>query len=91
MHLLCATRAAARFEARSGGGCRVVCGRPPSQPAADTSIVLRRHSLLRTVSSLEELYPLGIIHGGLGLTIAASLPDRWLHHMRVGIGYLRFH
>jgi membrane protease YdiL (CAAX protease family) len=39
----------------------------------------------------RNLYPLGIIHGALGLTIAASLPDRWLHHMRVGIGYLRFH
>lgn len=38
----------------------------------------------------RNLYPLGIIHGALGLTIAASLPDHWLHHMRVGIGYLRF-
>jgi len=41
--------------------------------------------------SWRNLYPLGIIHGALGLTIAASLPDHWLHHMRVGIGYLRFH
>jgi hypothetical protein len=39
----------------------------------------------------RNLYPLGIIHGALGLTIAASFPDRWLHHMRVGIGYLRMH
>ena len=39
----------------------------------------------------RNLYPLGIIHGALGLTIAASLPDHWLRHMRVGIGYLRFH
>ena len=39
----------------------------------------------------RNLYPLGIIHGALGLTIAATLPDHWLHHMRVGIGYLRFH
>ena len=39
----------------------------------------------------QNLYPLGMIHGVLGLTIAASLPDRWLHHMRVGIGYLHFH
>jgi membrane protease YdiL (CAAX protease family) len=36
----------------------------------------------------RNLYPLGIIHAALGLTIAASLPDHWLHHMRVGIGYL---
>jgi membrane protease YdiL (CAAX protease family) len=39
----------------------------------------------------RNLYPLGIIHGALGLTIAASLPDKWLHHMRVGIGYLILH
>jgi hypothetical protein len=36
----------------------------------------------------RNLFPLGIIHGALGITIAASLPDRWLHHMRVGIGYV---
>ena len=36
----------------------------------------------------RNLLPLGIIHAALGLTIAASLPDKWLHHMRVGIGYL---
>jgi len=39
----------------------------------------------------RNLYPLGIIHGALGLTVVASLPDHWLHHMRVGLGYLRFH
>ena len=39
----------------------------------------------------RNLYPLGVIHAALGLTIAASLPDKWLHHMRVGIGYLTMH
>lgn len=39
----------------------------------------------------RNLYPLGIIHAALGLTIPASFPDKWLHHMRVGIGYLLFH
>jgi hypothetical protein len=39
----------------------------------------------------RNLYPLGLIHAALGLTIAASLPDKWLHHMRVGIGYLTLH
>lgn len=39
----------------------------------------------------RNLYPLGVIHGALGLTIAASLPDKWLHHMRVGVGYLMMH
>jgi membrane protease YdiL (CAAX protease family) len=39
----------------------------------------------------RNLYPIGMIHAALGLTIAASLPDHWLHHMRVGIGYLILH
>jgi len=39
----------------------------------------------------RNLYPLGIIHAALGLTIAASFPDHWIHHMRVGIGYILHH
>ena len=39
----------------------------------------------------RNLYPIGVIHALLGLTIAASLPDSLLHHMRVGIGYLMYH
>jgi hypothetical protein len=39
----------------------------------------------------RNLYPLGVIHAALGLTIAASFPDKWMHHMRVGIGYLVYH
>ena len=39
----------------------------------------------------RNLYPIGVIHAALGLTIAAHMPDRWLHHMRVGIGYLAMH
>jgi membrane protease YdiL (CAAX protease family) len=39
----------------------------------------------------RNLFPIGIIHAALGVTIAASLPEPWLHHMRVGIGYLATH
>jgi hypothetical protein len=38
----------------------------------------------------RNLFPLGVIHAALGLTIAASFPDRVLHHMRVGLGYLMY-
>ncbi|HXY15688.1 MAG TPA: CPBP family intramembrane glutamic endopeptidase [Terriglobales bacterium] len=41
--------------------------------------------------SYRNIYPLGIVHAALGLTIAATLPDQVLHHMRVGIGYLMYH
>lgn len=39
----------------------------------------------------RNVFPLGVVHAALGLTIAASLPDSILHHMRVGIGYLVLH
>jgi len=38
----------------------------------------------------RNLYPLGVVHAVLGLTIAANLPDSLLHHMRVGLGYLLY-
>jgi len=38
----------------------------------------------------RNIFPLGLVHGSVGLTLAASLPDRWLHHMHVGIGYLSY-
>ena len=39
----------------------------------------------------RNLFPLGLVHAALGLTIACSLPDHLLHHMRVGLGYLTYH
>lgn len=39
----------------------------------------------------RNIYPLGVVHAALGLTIAASLPDSLMHHMRVGLGYLTYH
>jgi membrane protease YdiL (CAAX protease family) len=38
----------------------------------------------------RNIFPLGLVHAALGLTIASSLPDSLLHHMRVGIGYLLY-
>ena len=39
----------------------------------------------------RNIFPLGVVHAMLGLTIAASLPDSLLHHMRVGLGYIVYH
>lgn len=36
------------------------------------------------------LYPLAVAHGLIGLAIAISVPDHLHHHMRVGLGYLRY-
>jgi hypothetical protein len=38
----------------------------------------------------RNLYVLGIAHGILGLCIAISVPNAVHHHMRVGLGYLRY-
>jgi membrane protease YdiL (CAAX protease family) len=39
----------------------------------------------------RNIYALGLVHAILGLTVAASCSDAVLHHMRVGIAYLRLH
>lgn len=36
----------------------------------------------------RNIYPLGLGHAILGLTIAITVPDVYLEHMRVGLGYL---
>jgi membrane protease YdiL (CAAX protease family) len=38
----------------------------------------------------RSIYPIGIMHAVLGLTVAMTMPDSLLHHMRVGIGYLKY-
>jgi len=38
----------------------------------------------------RSIVPLGIAQGLIGLAIAISIPDSILHHMRVGLGYLRY-
>jgi membrane protease YdiL (CAAX protease family) len=37
----------------------------------------------------RSIYPLGMAHAVLGLTLSATIPESLLQHMRVGIGYLR--
>jgi len=38
----------------------------------------------------RSLWPLAFAHGVIGLTIAVAVPDQIHHHMRVGLGYLRY-
>lgn len=39
----------------------------------------------------RNIYPLAVAHALLGLTLAMTVPDHWIHHMRVGLGFFRFH
>ena len=38
----------------------------------------------------RNIFPLGIAHAMLGLSLAVTVPDAWIRHMRVGISYLHF-
>ncbi|HET9408849.1 MAG TPA: CPBP family intramembrane glutamic endopeptidase [Candidatus Sulfotelmatobacter sp.] len=38
----------------------------------------------------RNLYVLGIVQGLLGLTFAVCIPDALHHHMRVGLGFIRY-
>lgn len=39
----------------------------------------------------RNLYALALAHGILGMTLAVTIPNHVMHHMRVGVGYLRYH
>jgi hypothetical protein len=39
----------------------------------------------------RNIYTLGLAHGILGVCVAVIVPDSIQHHMRVGIGYYRYH
>jgi len=39
----------------------------------------------------RNIYTLGFAHGILGLCVAVTVPNSLHHHMRVGLGYLRYH
>lgn len=39
----------------------------------------------------RNLYSLGIAHAILGICVAITVPNHIQHHMRVGLGYLRYH
>jgi hypothetical protein len=39
----------------------------------------------------RNIYALGIAHGIMGLSIAVTVPNSIHHHMRVGLGYIRYH
>ncbi len=39
----------------------------------------------------RNIYTLGVAHGILGLCVAITVPNSLHHHMRVGLGYLRYH
>ena len=46
---------------------------------------------VETFRRWRNIYPLAIAHAMFGLTLAITIPSHWIRHMRVGLGFLRFH
>jgi membrane protease YdiL (CAAX protease family) len=85
-----------RFEELYGGTTAVWTASTLFAAAHLPSPVLTTATLIGALFFCEmfrryrSIYPLGIVHAMLGLTIAFTTPDSLLHHMRVGLGYLRY-
>jgi membrane protease YdiL (CAAX protease family) len=85
-----------RFEELYGGAAAVWIASTLFAAAHLPSPILTTATLIGALFFCEmfhryrSIYPLGIVHAMLGLTIAFTTPDSLLHHMRVGIGYLRY-
>jgi membrane protease YdiL (CAAX protease family) len=85
-----------RFEALYGGSAAVWMASTLFAAAHLPSPILTTATLIGALFFCEmyrryrSIYSLGIVHAMLGLTIFLITPDSLLHHMRVGIGYLRY-
>ena len=86
-----------RFEELFGGAAAVWIAATLFATAHLPSPVLTAGTLIGALFFCEmfrryrSIYLLGVVHAMLGLTIAMTMPDSVLHHMRVGMGYLRYH
>lgn len=45
---------------------------------------------VETFRRWRNIYPIALAHAMFGLTLAITIPDHWIRHMRVGLGFLRF-
>jgi membrane protease YdiL (CAAX protease family) len=85
-----------RFEELYGGSAAVWIASALFAAAHLPSPILTTATLIGALFFCEmfrryrSIYPLGVAHAMLGLSIFLIMPDSLLHHMRVGIGYLRY-
>jgi len=61
--------------------CLARSPQPPATGAISCALFRRYHNL----------YAVGLAQGLLGLCFAICVPDALHHHLRVGLGYLRYH
>jgi len=85
-----------RFEELYGGSAAVWIAATLFAAAHLPSPILTTATLIGALFFCEmfrryrSIYPLGVVHAMLGLSIFLVTPDSLLHHMRVGIGYLTY-
>ncbi|MGA2979079.1 MAG: CPBP family intramembrane glutamic endopeptidase [Terriglobales bacterium] len=85
-----------RFEELYGGSAAVWIASTLFAAAHLPSPILTTATLIGALFFCEmfrryrSIYPLGVAHAMLGLSIFLIMPDSLLHHMRVGIGYLKY-
>jgi membrane protease YdiL (CAAX protease family) len=64
------------------------CGAHIPNPVLMAGTLLAAVFFVSLFRRYRNLYPLGIAHAVLGLSLAVTVPDAWMRHMRVGISYL---
>ena len=89
------------FLLRFSGCCRVrwpgsgrgplIRASPFTQSGADADHPVWGIAACMLFLRYRNIYALGIAHGILGLCVAVIVPEPLQHHMRVGIGYYRYH
>jgi membrane protease YdiL (CAAX protease family) len=85
-----------RFEELYGGSAAVWSASALFAAAHLPSPVLTTATLIGALFFCEmfrrfrSIYPLAVAHAMLGVSIFLTTPDSLLHHMRVGIGYLKY-
>ncbi|MBZ5512268.1 MAG: CPBP family intramembrane metalloprotease [Acidobacteriia bacterium] len=72
------------------GAAALFCFAHLPNPVLMAGTLLAAVFFLSLFRRYRNLYPLGIAHALLGLSLAVTVPDAWLRHMRVGISYLHF-
>ena len=72
------------------GAAALFCFAHLPNPVLMAGTLLAAVFFLSLFRRYRNLYPLGIAHALLGLSLAVTVPDAWIRHMRVGISYLHF-
>jgi hypothetical protein len=72
------------------GAAALFCFAHIPNPVLMAGTLLAALFLVSMFQRYRNIYPLGVAHAIVGLSLAVTVPDVWIRHMRVGISYLHF-